>query len=114
MLFRSIVPGEPVFWKAILPSLRRAGGPFRLCLKGEDAWGNPSGRGRHEFTLSASCPIEGLPERAVLPERQIALVLENLRVATSGDVIVSLLDAQGEVRADSNPLRIVTEAALLP
>ena len=109
-----IVPGEPVLWKAILPSLRRAGEPFRLCLKGEDAWGNPSGRGRHEFTLSASCPIEGLPERAILPEGQIALVLEDLRVASPGDVIVSLIDAQGDVRADSNPLRIVAESALLP
>ena len=40
-----IVPGPPVRWKAILPTLRRAGEAFRLCLKGEDRWGNPSDKG---------------------------------------------------------------------
>ncbi len=109
-----IVAGEPVLWKAILPSLRRVGEPFRLCLKGEDAWGNPSDRGTHEFRLKASSPVEGLPERVSIPEGQFTLILEDLRVAEPGDVIVNLIDSQGDVRADSNPLRIVTEAALLP
>ena len=32
----SIVPGEVHEWKAVLPSLRRIGEPFRLGLKAED------------------------------------------------------------------------------
>ena len=43
----AIVPGPGVNWKAILPTLRRPGETFRLCLKREDRWGNPAGdRGR--------------------------------------------------------------------
>lgn len=38
----SIVAGPPVLFKAILPTMRRAGQPFRLGFKGEDKWGNPS------------------------------------------------------------------------
>ena len=34
----SIVPGEVHEWKAVLPSLRRIGEPFRLGLKAEDLW----------------------------------------------------------------------------
>ncbi len=109
-----IVAGAPVRWKAILPSMRRAGEAFRLCLKGEDAWGNPSDRGLHEFRLRTSCPLEGLPERVSIPEGEFTLVLDNLRCAEAGDVIVSLIDEEGQVCADSNPLRIVLEAALLP
>ncbi len=37
-----IVPRPPVLWKAILPTLRRRNQTFRLAIKGEDEWGNPS------------------------------------------------------------------------
>ena len=37
----SIIPGPPAVYKAILPTLRRVGDSFRLCMKGEDRWGNP-------------------------------------------------------------------------
>ena len=46
-----IVPGPPVLWKAILPTLRRRGQPFRLAIKGEDEWGNPSDQGDRAFGL---------------------------------------------------------------
>ncbi len=109
-----IVPGEAVRWKAILPTLRPAGAPFRLCLKGEDAWGNPSDRANREIRLHANLPVEGLPERMRIPEGEFAAVLENLHVNAPGDLIVNLIDESGQTIAESNPLRIVEQAALLP
>ena len=38
----AVVSGPPVLWKAVLPTERRCGQPFRLAIKGEDRWGNPS------------------------------------------------------------------------
>ena len=40
----AIVPGEPLVWKAIVPTLRRPGDRFRMCIKAEDAHGNPPDR----------------------------------------------------------------------
>ena len=57
-----IVAGKPVVWKAVLPTGRRVGAPFRLCLKSEDRWGNPSPTGDEPLRLSPSLPISGLPE----------------------------------------------------
>lgn len=109
-----IVPGPPVLWKAILPTLRPTGAPFRLCLKGEDAWGNPSGLGDHAFRLHANRPVEGLPQRVRIPEGEFAAILEDLSVAGPGDLIISLIDADERPIAQSNPLRIVRDATLLP
>ena len=47
----AIVPDAPSMWKAVLPTLRRAGESFRLCLKGEDKWGNPSNKCDHALVL---------------------------------------------------------------
>ncbi len=45
----SIVPGKPAKFVAVLPTQRRAGDEFRLSLKGEDRWGNPSDQCDHSF-----------------------------------------------------------------
>ena len=109
-----IVPGPPVRWKAILPTLRPAGAPFRLCLRGEDAWGNPSDRCNQSFALRANLPVAGLPDRVTFTEGAFSAILENLSVRETGDLVIALLDDKGETVAESNPLRIVESAALLP
>ncbi len=108
----SIVPGPPVTFRAVLPTLRRPGQPFTLCIKGEDRWGNPSDRCDHVFTLRASMPVEGLPETVHLRPGVFAAAIPDLRVAAPGDLEIALLDAEGREVAVSNPLRI-TETALL-
>jgi hypothetical protein len=45
----------------VLPTVRRRGQPFRLGLKGEDKWGNPSQQVSGTFTLKPSRNIDGLP-----------------------------------------------------
>jgi len=47
----SIEAGPPVLYKAVLPTLRRRGEPFKLGFKGEDRWGNPSHKVDATFRL---------------------------------------------------------------
>jgi len=110
----AIVPGPPVLWKAILPTMRREGETFRLAMKGEDKWGNPSDQCDATFTLRASLPVEGLPESITFTPGVFAQVIEDLRVSGSGDLVIQMIDGEGAIVARSNPLRIVEAAELLP
>jgi hypothetical protein len=109
-----IVPGPPVLWKAILPTLRRRGQPFRLAIKGEDEWGNPSDQGDRAFGLRASLPVAGLPEAVRFTPGDGSVVVDDLSVASTGDLTIELSDEAGAVACVSNPLRIVDESELLP
>lgn len=110
----AIVAGPPERYKCVLPTLRRRGERFRLGFKGEDRWGNPSDRVEGEFTLRASLPVEGLPERIAMRVGEHARTIENLRATASGDLTVEVLDRSGAVVCVSNPLRVAEDAALLP
>lgn len=102
----AIAPGPPAVWKAVLPSLRRPGEVFRLGIKAEDRWGNPSDKVEERLQLRASLPVEGLPADLVFAKGQRALVLDDLRVPQEGVVKIDVLDADGSLLASSNPLLI--------
>ncbi len=102
----AIVPGPPAVWKAVLPSLRRPDEVFRLGIKAEDLWGNPTGQARAELTLKPSLPVEGLPERVSYKTNQRALVLDDLQVREEGILRIEVLDESGERLAMTNPLVI--------
>jgi hypothetical protein len=110
----AIVAGPPVAYKCVLPTLRRRGEAFRLGFKGEDRWGNPSDRVAGAFTLRASLPIDGLPERIEMRPGEHARTIDGLSAPRTGELAVEVLDADGRVLCVSNPLRIVEEAPLLP
>jgi len=110
----TIVPGPPVLFKAILPTLRRCGESFRLCLKGEDKWGNPSDLCEQSFRLSANLNVSGLAEMVRFEKGNFTVVVDDLQVDEEGDLIISLLDNEGAVVARSNPCRFVKESILLP
>ena len=110
----AVVPGPAVNWVAVLPTMRRVGEPFRLGLKGEDKWGNPSDRIDATLQLSASHPVAGLPETARFRPGQKAVVVEGLSVTVPGDLRISVADENGKRLAESNPLRIVPRAELMP
>ncbi|MBL4689952.1 MAG: DUF3604 domain-containing protein, partial [Rhodospirillales bacterium] len=110
----AIVPGPPVLFKAVLPTLRRVGEPFRLCMKGEDRWGNPSDLCERTFTLRANMAVDGLVQAVTFENGAFAQILEGLAVSEEGDLVVELLDEEGAVAATSNPCRIVAETGLLP
>ena len=109
-----IVPGPPVLYKAILPTLRRQQESFRLCIKGEDRWGNPSDLCSLNLKLRTNMSVAGLPASVTLEKGEFARIIEDLRVADSGDLIIEMLDANDELVAKSNPCRFVADAGLLP
>ncbi|NCF27806.1 MAG: DUF3604 domain-containing protein [Gammaproteobacteria bacterium] len=109
----AIVPDVPSMWKAVLPTLRRAGESFRLCLKGEDKWGNPSDKCDHGLVLRASAPIDGLPETVHLGPGDFSNVIDGLCAEQPGDYRIDVLNESGELLARSNCLRIVAESSLV-
>ena len=110
----SIVPGPPVRWNAIVPTGVAVGEPFRLCLKGEDRWGNPSNQADQEFTLRATHPVEGLPGKIRFTPGEFSVTVESLRANEPGDLTIELIDGQGTFIAASNPLRISNGLDLRP
>ena len=110
----SVVAGPPLLYKAILPTLRERGQPFRLGFKGEDKWGNPSHKTDLTIHFVTNVKIEGLPESVRIRTGEYAKVIENLSVHEAGDVTFRVVDASGDVLCEGNPLHIMEKAQLLP
>ncbi len=110
----AIVAGPPALYKAVLPTLRRRGETLRLCLKGEDRWGNPSDQCEQVFGLRANLEVEGLPAEVRFTRGHFAVVIDGLRVDSEGDLLIDLEDTEGRRVARSNPCRIVESSELLP
>ncbi|NQU61850.1 MAG: DUF3604 domain-containing protein [Rhodospirillales bacterium] len=110
----AIVPGPAHIYKVILPTLRRLGQSFRLCMKGEDRWGNPSDLCDGTFTLKPNMDVGGLPETVTFKKGAFAQIADGLTVLEVGDLVIELVDAGGRVAATSNLCRFETEAELLP
>lgn len=109
-----IVPGPPVLYKAILPTMREQGQGFRLCLKGEDRWGNPSNLCDLKVKLRANMIVKGLPDSINFEMGKFTRILEDLSVAGAGDLIIELLDTEDNPLARSNPCRFIAATDLLP
>jgi hypothetical protein len=110
----AIVPGPGMRWRAVLPSMVRAGEPFRLSIKADDKWGNPSDRMDRTLRLVADGgSISGLPETLQFKPGAFAAVADNLRMTATGDVTVRVLDEKGDELARSNPLRAVAKGSAL-
>ncbi|MEZ5925333.1 MAG: DUF3604 domain-containing protein [Hyphomicrobiaceae bacterium] len=103
----AIVPGPGVRWSAILPTMVHAGAPFRLALKIDDRWGNPSDRVDEEVRLLAEGAVEGLPETARLTPGRFGAVIDGLCLPRPGDALIRILGADGVERGVSNPVRAV-------
>ena len=103
----SIVPGAPETWRAIAPTMHPAGKPFRLSLKAEDKWGNPSDRIDAAVHLRCTTDLPGLPETVTFSPGEFAKVVEGLTAEKPGTCRVEILNDAGEVLATTNPIRIV-------
>jgi len=102
----AIVPGPPVNWQAMLPTLVRVNEPFRLAIKADDKWGNPSNRVDAELDLKPSTHIEGLPETIRFELSNFSACTGDLRITEPGDFTISVLDDNGKELCRSNPLRV--------
>lgn len=109
-----IGPGEGVDWHAVLPTLVGAGEPFRLSIKANDVWGNPSDLVDRRLTLRPSAPVQGLPGTAQFEKGAFSCVVEGLSVAEPAEAIeIDVLGEDGEVLARTNPLRVAAAPELL-
>ena len=101
-----MIPGEPVLFKALLPSLRRPGEKFRLAVKSEDRWGNPTDRFEGIIKLQASHPIPGLPETIRIDSGDYSHIVEDLHVDEPGTYRIDLSDENDRPLCQTNPLII--------
>ncbi len=108
-----IVPGPPVTWRAILPTLKKAGSPFRLSIKAEDAWGNPSDQIDCQLQVKSSRPVRNLPDAVCFEKGAFALVLEDLIVEDTGDLTMDIIGTDGNVLCQTNTLRVEADPDLL-
>ena len=81
----AIVPGPGVRWRAVLPSLVRTGETFRLAVKADDKWGNPSNLLDRTLKLASDRPVAGLPGSLRFADGTFAALVEGLSVAEPGD-----------------------------
>ena len=102
----AIAPDEPSRWMAVLPSLRRPGEEFRLGLKAEDIWGNPTAKAHGRFQLKADMEVQGLPGEVEYQTGQRSMILKGLKAPSEGVLRIKLLDESGRELAESNPMKL--------
>ncbi|MEX2446813.1 MAG: DUF3604 domain-containing protein, partial [Dehalococcoidia bacterium] len=103
----AIVPGPPAMWKAVTPTRVRAGDPFRLSIKAEDRWGNPTDRAAGTLLrIEPDGAVQGLPEAVTMPKDRRALVIDDLSCASEEIVRIRVLDGDGDLLAESNPISV--------
>ncbi|RTL73030.1 MAG: DUF3604 domain-containing protein [Hyphomicrobiales bacterium] len=109
----AIVPGPGVKWRAVLPTKVRTGRPFRLAIKADDKWGNPSDKIDAALFLEAQGAVTSLPARVPFRPGAFAAFVEGLVCREVGDVIVVVRDVNRQELCRSNPLQAVSDAAEL-
>ena len=85
----AIVPGAPVRWCALLPTVAMPDVPFRLLAKAEDRWGNPTAAEPARFRLRPSRPVRGLPDTLEIGGGERAVRVDGLSVDASGDLTIA-------------------------
>ncbi|MCV0424183.1 MAG: DUF3604 domain-containing protein [Roseibium sp.] len=102
----SVVPTVPAVWKIVAPTLRRPGEPFRISIKAEDVWGNPSDKIDQTIRLSATGRVDGLPENVTFLPGEFVQIAERLKVEEEGTYTIRAHDERGNLLAMSNPIVI--------
>ena len=102
----SLIPGPPTVWKLIAPSLRRPGEPFRISVKAEDAWGNPSDKIDQTIFFKSTVTISDLPKSVTFQPGGFAKIVDGLSVAEEGVIQVTAHDQNGDCLARSNKIVI--------
>ena len=103
----AVVPGPGVKWFVIAPTQVRCGEQFRLAIKIDDKWGNPSDQVEREVMLVANDRLEGLPSSVTLKVGQFGAIIEGIRAVAPGDCEVQVAAEDGQELCRSNPIRIV-------
>ena len=105
----SIVPGAPERWVAVLPTDCAPDEPFRLRIKAEDKWGNPSNKAAARLGVKAGRAVENLPESIEISEGDFAAEIADLTVHEEGPLTIALFDGDGNEVARTNPARVLAK-----
>ncbi len=103
----AVVPGPGVQWRAVLPTEVRAGEPFRLAIKADDKWGNPSNLIDRHLRFSTPHAVSGLPEALRFELGRFAAIADGLVSTAPGTFRIDVLDEHGKVICQTNPMRVV-------
>ena len=90
----AILPGPGVQWRAVLPTQVRVGEAFRLAIKADDKWGNPSSQIEAVLQLAGGAGIKRLPPAVTVQKGQFAAVVEGLSASIPGVITIEVRDAQ--------------------
>jgi hypothetical protein len=101
-----IAPGPGIRWHALLPTLVRASEPFRLALKIDDKWGNPSDLVDRVVRFVPEGSFSQLPASLHIGAGTFGAIVDGLSVAEPGEVSIRVLDEAGHELCRSNPLRV--------
>ena len=104
--FISIVPTDGKNWKLVAPSLKRPNNSFRISIKCEDQWGNPSNKINSELFLFSNTKIVNLPKSVFLKTGKFSKVIDGLKIKEEGSFHVILKNKKGKVLAKSNQIVI--------
>lgn len=102
----AISPGAPVEWRAVTPTLRKPGEPFRLSIKGEDKWGNPSNTAQCTLRLQADTTVKNLPDQVNMTKDSFSVIADDLVIDAPGTYRFQVLSEDGTLLTTSNPIRI--------
>jgi hypothetical protein len=102
-----IVPGPGVNWRAVMPTRVRRGDPFRLAVKADDKWGNPSNLVEKELRLATEARIAGLPGALTFNRGAFAAIVDGLTAESGG--VVDVRDRDGVLLCRSNPIEVVED-----
>lgn len=105
-----IVPGPPVYWRAIVPTQRKPGEAFSLALRADDAWGNPSDQVEENLCIASNHPIENLADQIRFSKSRRSLQIDNLVGHTEGIYRLRIFNDQGEHLVDANPMVVRTDS----
>ncbi|MDX2159376.1 MAG: DUF3604 domain-containing protein [Hyphomicrobiaceae bacterium] len=103
-----IAPGPGIQWRAVLPTLVRAGERFRLAVKADDKWGNPSNLLSQRLRLEPVGEFDGLPGQLDFNPGDFAAIVDGLTARGNGHIDV--LDGAGRFLCRSNPIMVTGDA----
>ena len=107
----TIAPGPGIEWHAVAPTLIRTGSPFKLHIKANDAWGNPSDQMSDRLHLSCEgTEVDGLVDTLTCQPGDFAVTADGLALKAPGEAVIVVRDDTGRVLCRSNPIRSIADA----